>query len=255
MAAHTINGPYIEPRAKCADEPRCKSGYYILIQQYKKPLYHKIKVNECSSVISVHWERLFWLSAAGFQRFSLSLQKSATVQNLWLRGHENSKPIENIFIPRGFLRDDFIHSNLLSYLPLSDKAPQSISGEEMQHSLFTDGHVLRHKVTVFHVQHSTYSKYNKPCWRMAADTWLRADCCFSPCISFSLYLTWQGFSLHLENSAYVWRWDLIGRNVFYHFSTVDLGTKISMRSRWSSKTTMNVAIDIMHTYIIWPMGT
>lgn len=112
-----------------------------------------MKVNESYSVAPVHWDRL----PANHQRFSLFFQKSPTVQNLWLQGHENSKPMENISIPRGFLGAD--SSILILWLiPYQIRSPWVSHGSC---SLFTDGHFLRHKVTVFHVQHSTSRKYNE----------------------------------------------------------------------------------------------
>lgn len=46
------------------------------------------------------------LDYGGLQRFSLSVQKSPTVQTLRVEGHENSRPIEESSIPRGFFCED-----------------------------------------------------------------------------------------------------------------------------------------------------
>lgn len=61
-------------------------------------------------------------------------------------------------------------------------------------SLFTDGHFLRHKVTEFRVKHSTSRKYNKACWRMAEDRWLRGYCCLFSV--FRLIFVWSNEAFH-----------------------------------------------------------
>ncbi len=116
------------------------------------------------------------LSASGPQRFSLSLQKSPTVQNLWLQGHENCKPNESSLISRGFLCED--SSILILWVIFYQIRSCTVShGSGCSSGLFTDVHFLRHKVTELRVQHSTSCKYNKTRWRMAEDRWLQVDCC------------------------------------------------------------------------------
>lgn len=55
----------------------------------------------------------------------------------------------------------FIHSNPMNYL-VSNSPLEHLMGVDAA-CLFTDGHFLRHKVTVFHVQHSTSCKHNEIC--------------------------------------------------------------------------------------------
>lgn len=131
-------------------------------------------------LVSSQSTRRDFLSAVRLQKFSLFFQKSPTVQNLWLKGHENSRPIDNIVTPRGFLYGDSsipsIHSHPMSYL-VSDSPLERLMGVDAA-CLFTDAlmHFLRHKVTVFHVQHSTSCKHNETRWGMIEDRWLIAYC-------------------------------------------------------------------------------
>lgn len=101
------------------------------------------------------------------------------------------------FIPRDFLYED--SSILISWVIYQMKSPRISHGSGCNSSLFTDGHVLRHKVTLFRVQHSSSRKYNKTCWGMAEDRWLVAcSCLFSaPCLFIYLIsfdCIWWGFS-------------------------------------------------------------
>ena len=136
-----------------------------------------------------------FFSYMGFQRISWSVPKSPTVQILWLKGHENSRPIENISIPRGFLCEEssILIAWLISYQTDHPPPPPPVvsHGSRCSSSLFTDGHFLRHKVTVFHVQHSMSCRYNKNmlkdgCGQMALSEHWSSDVAPSRNISLSV---------------------------------------------------------------------
>lgn len=80
--------------------------------------------SKSSSIIPVHRERL--LVCVGLQRFSLSVQKSPTVQNLWLQGHENSRTIKIILIPmqkHPLWRSSILILRVISYKTKSPRVP------------------------------------------------------------------------------------------------------------------------------------
>lgn len=105
-------------------------------------------------------------------------KKSPTVPNLWQEGHENCRLIEEKCYSKGFVYED--SPILISLVVYQLKAP----GRRCRSGLFINGHSLRHRVTVLHVQHSLCCKYNKTCWRTAEYT--GAHCCLFSASCFHL---------------------------------------------------------------------